>query len=124
MNKSFLRQILTFLFSLYILQSLAQDTSDNKVGVNHSITSQVLNETKHFQVHLPKDYHLSNKSYPVVYILDGQRFFLHAVSLYQSFNTFDATPEFIVVGIINDQASRMATFSSGGAQFLDYLQNE
>ena len=99
-------------------------TKINKVGVNHTLKSKVLKQDKIFQVYLPGDYQNSDKNYPVIYLLDGQRFFLYGVSLFQSFHEFDLTPDFIVVGITNDQSQRMLTFSTGGDDFLDYLQTE
>ena len=96
----------------------------NIVGVQHKIESKILKEEREILVHLPQDYETSNMSYPVVYVLDGQRFFLHTVSSYQTFSSFDLTPEFIIVGITNVQSKRMRTFSSGGEGFRQFLSTE
>jgi len=99
--------------------------NDNVVGKNYTIASEILNEDRSIQVYLPEGYHNTpKKTYPVLYILDGQRFFLHTVSLHQTFVEFNLTPEFIVVGINNIQSKRNITFSSGAAQFSNYIEHE
>ena len=119
-----MKQIFTVLALLLVLNSFAQTKNPNLVGENITIESTVLKASKNIQVYLPNDYHESNINYPVVYLLDGQRFFLYGVSLYQSFSAFDTAPDFIVVGITNNEATRMRTFSSDRAEFLDYLKSE
>lgn len=121
-----MKYLLLILCVTFTFKSIAQTTNSsiNEVGINHTIESSVLEEERTIQVHLPDDYKNSNINYPVVYLLDGQRFFLYGVSLYQSFHEFDLTPDFIVVGITNDQSKRMRTFSAGEDDFLDYLQKE
>ena len=105
--------------------SIAQENrSINIVGINHTISSTVLKEKRQIQVYVPDGYKNSNKKYPVIYLLDGQRFFLYGVSLYQSFSAFNLTPDFIVVGITNSQAKRMRTFSYNSDNFLSYLEKE
>ena len=119
-----MKGLITILTFLLVFQSSAQTGEPNVVGENIIIESEVLKASKHIQVHLPNEYHKSNQNYPVVYLLDGQRFFLYGVSLYQSFKAFDTAPDFIVVGVTNNEATRMATFSSNGEQFLNYLKSE
>lgn len=118
----------TFLifFLLNVLISLQAQvlTTQNVVGVNHVISSEVLKEDKQIQVYLPKGYASSKKEYPVIYLLDGQRFFLYGASLYQTFSEFNLTPDFITVGITNVQANRMRTFSAGAKNFGEYLEKE
>ncbi len=97
---------------------------DNIVGENILIQSKVLQEEREIQIYLPDSYEESNKNYPVLYVLDGQRLFLHGVSLYQSFSHFKKTPEFIVVGISNKYPDRFTHFSSGSDNFLSFIENE
>lgn len=98
--------------------------SDNIVGLNFLIQSEVLQEEREIQVFFPDSYESSNKDYPVLYVLDGQRLFLHGVSLLQSFSHFKSTPEFIVVGITNKYPDRFTHFSSGSDEFLSFIENE
>ncbi|MBO0340408.1 MAG: alpha/beta hydrolase-fold protein [Bacteroidota bacterium] len=96
----------------------------NVVGTNHLLSSKILNEQREVQIYLPPDYQDSAKAYPVVYVLDGQRFFLHVVSLSQSFQQFQLTPEFIIVGINNSYPNRFRHFGEGKENFKGFLENE
>ena len=59
--------------------------TDNIVGKKHTIASKILNEDRTIQVYTPDSYESSpEKKYPVMYLLDGQRLFLHGVSVVQS----------------------------------------
>ena len=111
--------------ALFATSSFAQEKgSPNIVGINHTINSEILKENKNIQVYLPKEYATTTKKYPVIYLLDGQRFFLYGASLLQSFTAFDLTPDFIVVGITNQQSTRMNTFSAKAKSFAEYLEKE
>ncbi len=89
------------LFFLFLISSIfnplnAQlSNKDNLVGTNFLIQSEILNEIREIQVYLPEGYETSDKDYSVLYLLDGQRLFLHGVSLLQSFTHFKTTPELI-----------------------------
>jgi len=100
------------------------ESTPNVVGTNHLISSKILNEEREVQIYLPPDYKDSDKTYPVVYVLDGQRFFLHVVSLSQSFQQFKLAPEFIIVGINNGYPDRFRNFGEGRENFKGFLQNE
>ncbi|MDY8136565.1 alpha/beta hydrolase-fold protein [Aquimarina sp. 2201CG5-10] len=97
---------------------------DNTVGKNIIIPSKVLNQDRKIQILLPKDYNKTSKGYPVIYILDGQRLFHHAISISQSFKQFKLTPDFIIVGINNTYPDRFGHFSTGTASFLNFISNE
>ncbi|MFK2818586.1 alpha/beta hydrolase-fold protein [Flavobacteriaceae sp. LMIT009] len=115
--------------SLEILpKRVSQNTNieiiDNIVGSNYFIDSQILEEKRQIQVYLPLGYNNSNVRYPVLYLLDGQRFFLYAVSLSQSFKQFQLTPEFIVVGIHTDYPERFQQLGEGKSDFIEFISNE
>lgn len=119
------KSITILVLVLLSFTSYAQDKgTPNVVGINHTINSSILKEDRKIQVYLPKDYVSSNKTYPVIYLLDGQRFFLYGASLNQTYSEFDLSPDFIVVGITNVQANRMNTFSAGAKGFGEFLQKE
>ena len=115
---------LTLFFAISNFGFAQTNGIDNIVGKNYTIASKFLNEEREIQIYLPDSYHTSTREYPVMYILDGQRFFLHTVSLHQSFVEFDITPEFIIIGINNIESKRNITFSSGAKQISDYLEHE
>jgi len=113
-----------FLALLSITSNAQEKGTPNIVGINHTIKSNILKKDRQVQVYLPRDYTSSNKKYPVIYLLDGQRFFLYGASLLQTYSEFNLGPDFIVVGITNDQSTRMRTFSAGAKDFASYLENE
>lgn len=97
---------------------------DNIVGETFTIPSKILDEDRTIQIFTPDNYSTSEKSYPVLFILDGQRYFLHGVSLYQSFTNGKQTPEFIIVGISKTSSERNRNFSSNASNFLAFLEKE
>lgn len=118
-------QLLIALLCFTIPYVHAQDIGlANAVGKNHIIKSEVLNEEREIQIYLPESYENHDRSYPVLFLLDGQRFYLYGVSLLQSFTQFELTPEFIVVGIKNEYPQRFSHFSSTKNTFLNFLENE
>jgi enterochelin esterase-like enzyme len=97
---------------------------DSVVGKKYMIDSEALKEKREIQIFLPDSYEKSDKRYPVLYILDGQRLYLYGVSLLKSFTHFKQTPEFIVVGITNKYPQRFGHFSDGAAKFLDFIEKD
>jgi predicted esterase len=107
------------------LSTNAQNSfANNIVGTNQYIKSKVLNEERQIQIYLPPHYKDSKEKYPVIYVIDGQRFFLYAVSLSQSFNQFQLTPDLIVVGINTDYPKRFQDLGDGKERFIEFLGNE
>lgn len=122
-----MKKIVLFILILFIgLQQLAAQNRalENNVGTNHFIHSKLLNEERQIQIYLPPNYTDSTKDFPVLYVLDGQRFFLYAVSLSQSFKQFKLTPEFIVVGINTDYPKRFQDLGDDKEKFIKFLENE
>ncbi|MBQ4829797.1 prolyl oligopeptidase family serine peptidase [Alteromonas sp. MMG017] len=102
-----------------------------------SIHSEILDEERELFIHLPNTYHLSNAQlhYPVLFLLDGQRNFGHAVGTLDLLTQSNMAQEMIVVAIANTHRSRDFTPTydenynewgkSGGADnFLDFIEKE
>lgn len=95
------------------------------IGQRHTLLSQSLNEQRDITVYLPNDYNRSQSSYPVLYILDGQKYFLHAVGLAQLFKHHRKTPDFIVVGIDSRYPQRFGHYSQkGAADFISFIDKD
>lgn len=122
MKKIVLITILSLLSNTYI--NAQNSTTNNTVGTNHFIKSKVLNEQRQIQIYLPTNYKDSKEKYPVLYLLDGQRFFLYAVSLSQSFKQFQLTPEFIVVGINTEYPKRFHDLEEENEKFIEFIGSE
>ena len=101
-----------------------------------TITSEVLNESRDLLVHLPNNYaRYKDTSYPVLYLLDGQRNFAHTVGTLDLLNQSGMAQEMIVIGITNTERTRDFTptydesynewgVSGGADNFLDFLEQE
>jgi predicted alpha/beta superfamily hydrolase len=113
----------------------AQDIN-MKIGFRDSIKSEILQETRNILIHLPDDYYNSNKSYPIMYQLDGDD-----VSLFETTAIVNRLalregiiPEIIVVAIENTNRSRdmwptntkyyPKPHFAGAKNFLDFIEKE
>jgi len=85
--------------------SVSQAENDFVIGKKYIINSQALNGEVTYQVHLPFEYEKSNKSYPVIYILNGHsvQTFAGAVATVENLSS-ERVPDMIIVGISNDGA--------------------
>ena len=126
MRKTFLLVIILGLLKSGI--GYSQDVNI-KVGVKDSIQSMILNENRKLIVSLPKDYQTVNKSYPVIYVLDGDEMgILDAIVV-----TRKLRAEMIIVAIPNTNRDRdMMPLSTptyevknpGAKKFLSFIENE
>ena len=116
--------IFIFLFTLASAQTEINRTSDNIVGSTIHIQSKILDEEVELQLFLPDGHADPKLEFPTVYILDGQRYFLHGVSLQRSFTDFKQAPEFIVVGISRNPANRNRNYSVNSANYLKFIKEE
>ncbi len=95
----------------------------NVIGQKISLPSKILDEVRDIQIYLPPSYESGDKSYPVLYILDGQRLFLLGASIAQTFTSqFKVSPDFIVVGINNSYPQRFRHL--GSSKFIDFIEKE
>jgi enterochelin esterase-like enzyme len=93
------------------------------IGQKISLPSKILDEARDIQIYLPPSYESGDKSYPVLYILDGQRLFFLGVSVAQTFTSqFQVSPDFIVVGINNSYPQRFSHL--GSTKFMDFIEKE
>jgi uncharacterized protein len=100
-----------------------------KVGVKDSIQSKILNENRNLIVSLPEDYRTADKSYPVLYLLDGsETSLLNAIVITRYLGA-----EMIIVAIHNTDRDRdMMPLSTptyevkkpGAAKFLSFIGDE
>ncbi|MDT7831095.1 alpha/beta hydrolase-fold protein [Flavobacteriaceae bacterium S356] len=89
------------------------------------IKSTQLNETRGVEIYLPPSYQVSNnKKYPVMYVLDGQEYFLHPVAYQRMLRFKDKSPEFIVVGVNSDRKKRRKLLYESADSFISFLEKE
>jgi predicted alpha/beta superfamily hydrolase len=105
------------------------------MGKLETLKSETLNQQRSLFVRLPPSYTQSKKAYPVLYLLDANRFFTgnvyqEAVTLVSRLEEVNDIPELIVVGIQSDQwykdvvteAKPFETYISH--EVVDYIENK
>ena len=122
--------LLLFVFIGLINSTIGYSQDVNfKIGVKDSIQSKILDENRQLIINLPKDYETSTKSFPILYVLDGnERGLLKAIEA-----TNELKAELIMVGIPNTDRDRdMMPLSTptyeveypGAENFLSFIGNE
>ncbi|RLD72398.1 MAG: hypothetical protein DRJ10_18695 [Bacteroidetes bacterium] len=126
---------LTVMFSiLFVLLSTTSFGQEIKIGFKDSIESTILNETRKIIIKLPQDYNSTDKSYPVIYRLDGNLdLFIETVGVINRLAYMDELmPDMIVVMIENTNRTRdmMPTNTSffkskpGAENFKNFIEHE
>ena len=128
-------------------EAIAQQASQEvKIGKRFSLNSKALGEERAYFVYLPESYHdnkYAPQRYPVLYLLDGEAFFLSTSGVVQfmSMASNIQIPELIIVAIPNTNRTRDFTpthskidlggkeraffkDSGGGSIFLQFIQDE
>ena len=73
-----------------------------KIGIRDNVQSKILNENRQLIVSLPKDYEVSNETYPVLFLLDGTENNLIDARLV----TYNLRLKMIIVAISNTDRDR------------------
>jgi predicted alpha/beta superfamily hydrolase len=107
-----------------------------KIGEKHTIKSAILSEDREILVHLPENYYSSEKTYPVLYRLDGSQILLTEtfVIVNRLTYSYEITPEMIIVAIKNIERDKdMWPVNTkyyteprvpGAANFLSFMEEE
>ncbi len=123
------RIILTLVLGLLCIGNSFSQEVNMKIGVKDSIHSLILNENRQLVVSLPRDYRTSDKTYPTLYVLDGNETGLLDAIL----ATRKLGAEMIIVAIPNTDRDRdMMPLSTPtyevekpeAENFLSFLENE
>ncbi|MCX6168863.1 MAG: alpha/beta hydrolase-fold protein [Ignavibacteriales bacterium] len=92
------KNIFLIVFILWANASFSQ--AQIVIGQKEVLHSKILNEDRVYQIYLPESYKwASDRSYPVLYLLDGDYNFLHSVGSVSFLSGQGEIPELIVVAI-------------------------
>ncbi len=126
------RIIFFILTVLWINTSFCQDPV--VIGQKKVIHSNILNEDRTYQIYLPQSYDWAiDRSYPVLYVLDGESNFIHTTATVDFLSSTNEIPELIVVAITSTVRVRDFTqtdwsshwIGGGGANnFKNFLSKE
>lgn len=124
--------ILSILLLIFIFNTEAQKTAEViSIGEKVTFFSKVLNENRRLWVYEPAQtsvQQVSEKRYPVLYLLDGEAQFYSTVGLIQQLsqaNLNSILPEMIVVGIENTNRYRdLIPKANATNPFVSFLEKE
>lgn len=124
-----MRQKAFFILFVVCILSVGAHAQAVRVIENHTLFSDALSENRIISVALPEHYHRTDKSYPVLYVLDGEYVFSYAIGTMDFIsNPFGSLPEAIVVSIPNTDRNRdmFVNLSPDGdfLHFIDFLTQE
>lgn len=94
------------LFCLVLLGLSGYSQEDIVIGKTTNLHSEILNEDRLLDIHLPEGYKGSGKTYPVLYLLDSHYNFKHAVGTVEYLYLNRLIPQMIIVGIRNTNRNR------------------
>lgn len=136
MVKPFQLRNIYFLLLLIILPfvCLGQVTFDDDITVGKALRmpSQILGEERRIWIYTPNGYDQTTTRYPVLYLLDGETHFQHAVSTVQFLSRNARIPQMIVVALPNVNRNRDFTptaiealpNSGGCVNFIRFMKEE
>ncbi len=102
---------------MFFFPTKAQETIS--IGTRYCIFSQVLNEERDYWIYKPETQPgESERSYPVLYLLDGDSFFHSVVGFTRMFSSskVSSLPPCIVVAVLNTDRTRDLTPTSSAAR--------
>ena len=114
-----------FLLFVYSVQSNCQDIlkKELSIGDEYLFTSENLNRKLKLFIGLPEDYHTSNCTYPIHYVLDGQILFPFYYGTTNMLARGDI-PECIVVGIQSVSRGYYFKPGKGANEFISFISEE
>jgi predicted alpha/beta superfamily hydrolase len=106
-------------------QIYSQNINQSKaLGNSIILKSDILQEEREIQIYLPTNYQNNTNKYPVLYVLDAQRYFLNGITFQQNLTWENIVPEFIIIGINTDSQKRRNLFYKESSKFIEFLNKE
>jgi len=120
MNK--LIAILVFLisFNLFAIEVIDKKIMTN-IGAIHSLA---LDSHQSITIYLPENYNQSEEKFPVMYVIDGDKYFLNSIAYQKTLTWQSKAPAFIVVGINIERNKRRELLGEKSLEFIDTFQNK
>ncbi len=121
--KATTNRFISILFALILSAHAHSQPTGTPVVIGEQLTieSQVLNEERSLIIGLPASYGTGNRSYPVLYVLDGSTHFHYTTGITQFLAQNQFIPEMIVVAINNTDRTRDLTPPSEEAMEQEFM---
>jgi predicted alpha/beta superfamily hydrolase len=118
-------RLVTVIILLFSMNTFAAEVVDKKVVKNiGNIHSIVFEDKLSISVYLPDGYKENNDQYPVMYVIDGERYFLNSIAYQKTLVWQEISPAFIVVGINTQKNKRRELLGIKSQEFIDIFQNK
>ena len=129
----------SFLLVLLFFGITATAQNDISIGHTESLYSELMQEERKLDIHLPQNYDTTKKTYPVLYLLDSYYNFKHVVGTVEYLILNRKIPDLIIVGIRNTNRARDLTpdaseigeyhqkrlgTTAGADAFLSFIEKE
>ena len=143
-----MKKLILFLVLILAQFCVFAQSNDIIIGKIDTIDSKILNEQRKLWIYIPQgsdENIFTKKTYPVVYLLDGDMHFFSTVGMIHQLSTVNGntiSPEMIVVGIPNTNRTRdlspskpspgddpmmppaMLTNAGGGENLISFIESE
>jgi enterochelin esterase-like enzyme len=122
----FTRKILGVLALVFACLTNAATANDTAIvsGKRVTISSEKLGGERTLYVHEPAE-RTEGKAYPLLVVLDAERYFHHGVTFAKSLGDFGYVPEMVIVGVDNgDGADRRVLLTENTTAYTAFLTDE
>ena len=116
--------VILFITSIQGQQKPSSTAIIETLGAEYKITSSVLKEKRTLLIHTPNNYETSSKRYGVIYVLDGNNHFNHAINAATLLAENGRMPESIIVAITNNRGTRTRDLGRSRDNFKKYIKEE
>jgi len=125
--------VLVVLFIVPMFLTAQEKEKEITIGKKVFLRSEILGEERPLLIYLPSEYKNSEKSYPVLYLLDGDWHFHHVTGILQFFEFSKKDIQMIVVAVVNTHRGRdfspstwpgYKTYTAGADDFNQFLEKE
>lgn len=113
-----------FVVAIQAQQKIVSTPITTNIGKAYKIASNILNEERSLLIHTPDSYATSSKKYSVIYVLDGDNHFNHAINATTLLAENGRMPETIIVAIPNNRGTRGRDLGQGRDNFKKYIKEE
>lgn len=93
-------------------------------GHQYQIHSKILSEERQLLVYVPEEYHQSMEKFPVLYLVQGNIHYKHAVISAEKIQKSGWMPASIVVAITEREGTTVRDFGNESDKFLNFINQE
>ena len=129
MKQYIFRSIIIFaLFGYFSSNIVAQNSTGTTItynfGTQYQLQSKILGETRQLLIYVPEKYKKSTEKFPVIYVLDGDKHYKHAIVSAEKLQKNGLIPASIIVAIPDNKGTHMRDYTQDSDKFSRFLREE